>query len=293
MKEIIDWLITVELLANNFYSQAAKLFPDDNELTLFLNKISEDEAYHYHIMGSAADYLVRSKTQKTASIRVDDYTKEKVEGPFKKNLQLIANKKLTKDLLIDSIIDSEFSELNEIFLYIINLLKEEERVFENSAAKIQNHLNHITYYLNTTVYGNKKLAALKKIPCVWKPKILLVDDEAAILSLLTAVLGGEWKTDVAPNGSEALEKIKKSHYDLIISDIDMPVMDGMELFEQASAVIKNLKDLFIFHSGGVSSARKEYFRHNKMMFLEKPSSIHEITELVKRSLQKFPIAEKR
>lgn len=291
MKEIIDWLITVEHLANDFYFKAAQIFPEDKGLTIFLNHLAEDEAYHYHIMASAAEYVLRAKTQKEAAIRVDDSIKEKIEAPFKNNLVLASARTLTREALIDCIITSEYSEWNEIFVYVVNSIKEEDRVFEHAASKIQHHLKHIEHYLSSTDYGKQQLAGLKKIPQIWKERILIVDDDETITALLAAVLERDWAIDTAPDGAAALAKIRANFYDLIISDIDMPIMDGFELFKQASAIIDNLNNMFVFHTGNVSPARKEYFAQNNLRFLAKPTSIKEIREFVQEMIRALALGK--
>ena len=66
--------------------------------------------------------------------------------------------------------------------------------------------------------------------------ILVVDDSPSVRSLETLILKtGGFQTDQAANGVEALEKIYKGHYDLIISDVNMPKMDGL-------AFIKTLRE---------------------------------------------------
>ncbi len=289
MKEIIDWLISVEHLANDFYFIASKLFPEDRNLTSFLEHIADDEAFHYHIMGSAAEYLVRSKSKTASSIIIDNSIKEKIEIPFKANLELAKRKELGKEPLLDCIISGEFSEWNEIFVYVVDSLKSEERLFEHSASKIQNHLNHIVHYLGSIEYCKEKIEELKKVPSVWKQKILIVDDDEAISSLLSAILHDEWEVDLANNGREALAKLNRSHYDLIISDIDMPVMDGIEFYDQASSFIEKLHTFFIFHSGQLTYDRKEQFEKNGITYLQKPSSIETIRNVVREKLQSYTI----
>ena len=63
-----------------------------------------------------------------------------------------------------------------------------------------------------------------------KPKILLVDDESAIIENLAPFLTRSgFEVSTAPNGKEALNKIKSLSHDLIITDVLMPIMDGREL----------------------------------------------------------------
>lgn len=70
-----------------------------------------------------------------------------------------------------------------------------------------------------------------------KQRILVVDDEENIRLLFKEELEEEgYEVDTASNGLEALEKIKESDFDVIVLDIKMPVMDGI----QALNAIKNM-----------------------------------------------------
>ena len=60
-------------------------------------------------------------------------------------------------------------------------------------------------------------------------KILIVDDEKAIRESLEIVLKDEgYKAETAADGEEALEKLRTENYDVVITDIKMPKLDGME-----------------------------------------------------------------
>lgn len=61
-----------------------------------------------------------------------------------------------------------------------------------------------------------------------KPKILVVDDNAGNKLLLQYSLDGFFEVDFASNGLSAINKFKQSKYDLILMDIHMPELDGIE-----------------------------------------------------------------
>ncbi len=68
--------------------------------------------------------------------------------------------------------------------------------------------------------------------------ILIVDDEKYICQLLAELLGqNSHHCDTASNGREALELIEQKHYDIVITDVKMPLMDGF-------ALLKNVKQGF-------------------------------------------------
>ena len=65
-------------------------------------------------------------------------------------------------------------------------------------------------------------------------RLLLVDDEPAILAILTTLLSSNGHECVtASNGQEALDLLEKESFDLMTSDMRMPVMDGLDLLRNA------------------------------------------------------------
>lgn len=66
-------------------------------------------------------------------------------------------------------------------------------------------------------------------------KILYVDDAPSMRKLVEMVLSSEFDLTLASNGQEALDATKQEQFDVIISDINMPVMNGLEFLEKVRA----------------------------------------------------------
>jgi len=67
-----------------------------------------------------------------------------------------------------------------------------------------------------------------------RPKVLVVDDEAAIRDLLSKTLAlAEYDVDLAPDGRTALERLRIIPYDLLITDLKMPGIDGLTVIREA------------------------------------------------------------
>src|SRR4029077_20833299 len=86
-------------------------------------------------------------------------------------------------------------------------------------------------------------------------KILIVDDERAIRSTLSEILQHEgYKVELAENGEEGLEKFKATVFDVVLCDIKMPKMDGMEFLEKARQINPDVPLIMISGHGTIETA---------------------------------------
>ncbi|MBW8896114.1 MAG: response regulator [Acidobacteria bacterium] len=71
-------------------------------------------------------------------------------------------------------------------------------------------------------------------PVAGRPRVLVVDDEATIRDLLSKTLAlAEYDVDLAPDGRSALERLRMIPYDLLITDLKMPSVDGLAVIREA------------------------------------------------------------
>ncbi len=78
-----------------------------------------------------------------------------------------------------------------------------------------------------------------------RERILVVDDEAGVRESLRMILGEEYTLAYATNGEEALEQVKLLSPDLVIMDIKMPKMDGLEALPQIKRVSRSTPVIMI------------------------------------------------
>ena len=77
-------------------------------------------------------------------------------------------------------------------------------------------------------------AARAPAPSAGRPRVLVVDDEASIRDLLAKTLAlAEYDVDLAPDGRTALERLRIIPYDLLITDLKMPGVDGLAVIREA------------------------------------------------------------
>ncbi len=277
MRDIINWLRKIEQMAGDVYQQAAAVYADDIKLRKFLDRLAEDEAWHYHVMGSAAEYIASESVSRPV-ISVDMETSDGIINYFSDIRAGLEQHSISKDELIEKIASVELSEWNDIFLYVVNVLKDKSSQFEYPAAKMQAHINRINYYLDSIENSSETLARLTSLPPVWVENILVVDDQKMITDLIQSLLSRLGNIDVAHNGRDALDRIMSKYYKLIISDIDMPIMDGLSLYAAAAEKIPEIKRRFMFITGDLSPDRQRFLEKNNTRFLLKPMNISDLKD---------------
>lgn len=116
--------------------------------------------------------------------------------------------------------------------------------------------------------------------------ILVVDDEAEIAELLTDILTRDGhRVDSAINGISALEKLRTRSYDVILSDIKMPEMDGPALYRELERRHPSLTRRFVFISGDILSGdTAKFLEQAGLPTLQKPFVAAEVRAIVRRVL---------
>lgn len=117
-------------------------------------------------------------------------------------------------------------------------------------------------------------------------KILIVDDEAAIRRTLREILQFEkYDVDEAADGLEGLVKVKQKSYDVILLDIKMPKMDGMEALERIQELSPDAPVIMISGHGTIETA-VEAVKKGAFDFLSKPPDLDRLLITVRNALDK-------
>lgn len=120
--------------------------------------------------------------------------------------------------------------------------------------------------------------------------ILVIDDEEAMRDSCCQVLAKEgYRTETAEDGSIGLQKIKQMHPDLILVDIKMPGISGMELLKKAADIDPNVVSVVITGYATVESA-VEAMKRNAYDFLPKPFSPDQLRIVTRRGLERRRLA---
>ncbi len=107
-------------------------------------------------------------------------------------------------------------------------------------------------------------------------KILIVDDERAIRSTLSEILQHEgYKVDLAENGEEGLAKYAATPYDVVLCDIKMPKMDGIEFLDKARLVNPDVPIIMISGHGTIDTA-VDAVKKGAFDFIAKPPDLNRL-----------------
>jgi two-component system response regulator PilR (NtrC family) len=115
-------------------------------------------------------------------------------------------------------------------------------------------------------------------------QVLVVDDEPGIREMLRAVLRADGHfVRVAASGEEALGVLSREAVDLLVTDLSMPEMDGVELLRRASRVSPETSAIVVTAFGSKETAI-EAMRHGAVNYLEKPFDVEEMRLHVRNAL---------
>ncbi len=120
------------------------------------------------------------------------------------------------------------------------------------------------------------------------PKILVIEDEASIRRVLVKILSEEndtYQVDEAEDGLAGLEKIKKEDYDLILCDIKMPKMDGVEVLEAAKKIKPDSTIVMISGHGDLDTAVNT-MRLGAFDYISKPPDLNRLLNTVRIALDR-------
>ncbi len=118
------------------------------------------------------------------------------------------------------------------------------------------------------------------------PSILIIDDEKAIRKTLTEILGFEgYKIDEAADGEEGLKKFKEKNYDIVLCDIKMPKLDGIEFLERAKEINYETPIIIISGHGNIETA-VEAVKKGAYDYISKPPDLNRMLITLRNAMDK-------
>lgn len=119
-------------------------------------------------------------------------------------------------------------------------------------------------------------------------KILVIEDESAIRRVLIKIISEEsdsYHVDEAENGLQGIEKIKDNDYDLVLCDIKMPKMDGVEVLEKAKKIKPEIPFVMISGHGDLDTAVNT-MRLGAFDYISKPPDLNRLLNTVRNALDR-------
>ena len=126
------------------------------------------------------------------------------------------------------------------------------------------------------------------MPTTASPRILIVDDEAEITEILADLLSEDYECLRAGSAEQALADLRGSHFQLVISDITMPGMSGLEMIPH----VKNLSpDTVVVMISGMQTVESAIgaLRLGAFDYLMKPFDLRQVEAVVKRALEHYEL----
>ena len=116
--------------------------------------------------------------------------------------------------------------------------------------------------------------------------ILIIDDEKAIRKTLTEILSFEgYKIDEAADGEEGLKKFKDKSYDVVLCDIKMPKIDGIDFLQKAVEINVDVPVIMISGHGNIETA-VEAVKKGAYDFIQKPPDLNRLLITIRNAMER-------
>ena len=125
-------------------------------------------------------------------------------------------------------------------------------------------------------------------------RVLLVDDEEAFVEALGKRLNARGlRVDMSNSGEDAIAKAERRAFDVIVLDLAMPGMDGIETLKRLRKIDPDLQVILLTGHGSIEKA-VEATKLGAMDFLQKPASLSDLLELIREAgVKRALLVEKR
>ena len=256
----------MERMASDSYRAMADCYRSSHEIREFLLALSADENLHRRYIEEAGFCWDETDPDYPADVALDPNVVEAIESRFREMNALIAIQTPSLAELSKFIVTVETSEWNEYFLYVVHHLVEIDTKFDSMAREIERHEKSIEEFLAGIPEGHAAIEDLRALEPLHKPHIVVAEDNAITRMFVSALMSKFARVTEAADGQSALDAVEGGSVDLVVSDVDMPRMNGFDLFNR----VKRLSHApeFVFITGDVSHT--ERFARLQVPFLIKP-----------------------
>jgi CheY-like chemotaxis protein len=285
VNEIISWMIEVETKAASLYADAAVTFAGDDKFSCFLSELANEEQDHIKLLEESMVSLSYESIGKVA-FHFDEDFRHKILAPIVSAQQSLNKGELSQRGMVDVIAEIEFSEWNEVFIYAIDATKVLDEDFQKAASEIDQHRIHILEYISTLPDGGSLLQKVRRLKSVSNKRVLIVEDNVAVARMLEVLTMDDAEVILARDGEEGLSHVQEGHFDLIVADVIMPKMGGIEMYKKALSIDPTLEGHFIFFTGTEDSEELDFLQSSNVTVLPKPSPVKLICQVIDQVLAK-------
>lgn len=284
MEELIPWLIRVETLAERFYRESSELLKDHGKLHQFLLHMADEEKEHQTLLRRAFKVVAGHIPPYHSEITADHHFRERIENFFDQKVASVREGAITRSVVLRTILESEFSEWNDLFVYVMTRLKEAGKEFQKAASEMEKHRKSCIAFMEPYPEYAAQVARLKEMPELWKNRILVIDYSESIRGLLEMVFRYDGQVFSTDNGTEALTLLDAAYFDFIISEIELHGISGIDFFRKASARDPELRKRILFFVSPDSVEDLSSLTELGVPVMEKPGNLTRLMQIVRDAL---------
>ncbi len=278
MKGMIEWLCVVEDLAARVYAEAGSQFTESAGLAEFLRHMAADERVHLAYVRQLGE-AIPGASLPVADVSLDPETRDRIEGPLRRGLHALERREASLGDILDLVADVEFAETNHVFLYVMRAFQRDPKVIQRIQTAFKEHEARARAFLATLPEGRAAAARLSGLPVPFPHQYLIVDDSENLRHLFKAIFE-EAVVVGAANGTEGLERVAGQSFDVIVSDVEMPGMDGLEFVRRVAERQAELTSRIILWSGHITDDVASFGQEWHIPILQKPVSLGNLRRAV-------------
>lgn len=291
MNDIVNWIITIEEMAAKLYADAAIQFSSDLSFSEFLSKMAQEERQHELLLKEALTCIPPGKMKENSFYFDNDFC-QRIEAPFRHAQSLLEKDALTQAIMIETIVEAEFSEWNEIFLYTVDTLRVTNDKFIKAVTDIDHHRMNVQDYISRLPENEHFIQKIRRLAKGQGVRVLIIEENLAIARMLEALITTEAEVIIARDGEDGISHIRQRKFDLIIADPEVPKLNGIEIYKQALVVDSSLRHCFIMFTGTDNQDLINFIKEAQITTISKPSPVkeiyHSITKIIEESPRKRP-----
>lgn len=275
----------MEDLAFHYYRESADRFNSPSPLLSFLIQMAMDKAWRFHLMGSAKELLEGYELQGGPLIEIDAETWQNVELPLKKGFHRLKQDTLQESELVESICRAEFSEWNDIFLYVLDVCRTYSRPFEPVFETLHDHGSRIESLLEDLPEDLRSYQSFHIPAGTWEYRILIIDEKGPGASLFSRLLAPFGTVLTVSGERDALHKISRRLYTSVLCNVDSLEDGGTDFFDSIIQADPDLAQRVLLCVSEITEELESYGETRGVPIVQKPITIPQFQKTVQKMLE--------